>query len=82
MMAETWAEQDLDRYLDAYAKGSDETERRTVTCDFCGQKFDYEDGKVLETCAASNIRIRGNRPSQLYICNYCYELATNIELED
>lgn len=82
MKAETWAEQDLDRYLEAYAKGSEETERRRCICDFCGEAFDYKDGKIIETCAASNIKIRGNRPTELHICNYCLSTAYDIELED
>ena len=82
LMYGTWAERDLDNYLERYAKGSDETERRTVKCDFCGEDFDYADGKVIEPCVASNIRIRGHRPDQMYICNYCLNTAYDIELED
>lgn len=82
LMHGTWAEQDLNAYLKKYAEGSDETERRTCTCDFCGEDFDYLDGKVIETCRRSDLQIRGHRPEKIYICNYCYSSAYNIELED
>lgn len=80
LMHGTWAERDLDNYLRKYAEGSEETERRTCTCDFCGENFDYLDGKVIETCRKSDLKIRGNRPEQLFICNYCYNSAYNIEM--
>lgn len=79
---ETWAEQDLDRYLEAYAKGSDETERRKRTCAVCGEEFDRDDGKVIELCAASPVRIKGRRPEYLYFCNYCLHSAEDIEGEE
>ncbi len=83
LMHGTWAERDLDNYLKRYAEGSDETERRTCTCDFCGKNFDYLDGKVIEVGRLSNIKIRGNRPEELYICRTCLKYSTyNIELEE
>lgn len=82
LMHGTWAERDLDNYLKKYAQGSEETAKRMCTCDFCGDTFDYLDGKVIEVCRGSNLRIRGNRPEELHICNFCYKNAYNIELED
>lgn len=80
MIAETWAEQDLNEYLERYSRGCDETEKRTCTCDFCGGNFDYLDGKIIEPCVKSRLRIQGKRPEVLYICNYCYESAYDIEM--
>lgn len=80
LMHGTWAERDLDNYLRKYAQGSDETERRTCTCAFCGDSFDYLDGKEIETCSGSNLRVKGKRPEVIYICNYCYNTANNIDL--
>ena len=75
---DTWAERDLDEYLEAYAKGSDETERRMITCDICGDDFDFEDGKVIDVCRLSPIKIRGNRPESIYLCRHCYNNAEDI----
>ena len=80
LMHGTWAERDLDNYLRKYAEGSEETERRTYTCAFCGESFDYLDGKVIETCRHSSLKIQGKRPEEIYICNYCYNNAYNIEM--
>lgn len=82
LMHGTWAERDLDNYLKKYSEGSDETERRTVTCDFCGDKEDYLDCKRINVCARSDIKIRGNRPEELYICRFCYNNAEDIREEE
>jgi hypothetical protein len=78
MQAETWAERDLNEYLKRYAEGSDETERRQITCDICGFEFDYEDGKAIDLCRLSPIKIRGKKPDSIYICRDCYNGAENI----
>ena len=78
MRAETWAEQDLDEYLKRYAEGSDETERRSRTCAICGETFDCEDGKAIELCIGSPIRINGHRPDYICICGFCYDTADTI----
>lgn len=82
LMHGTWAERDLDDYLRKYAQGSEETTKRTCTCDFCGDKFDYLDGKIIETCRKSTLQIQGKRPDKIHICNYCYKTAYKIDLED
>ena len=79
---ETWAEQDLDRYLESYAKGSDETERRKRTCAVCGDDFDRAEGKELTLYMDSPIKIRGKRPNSICICNYCLQNAEDIEGEE
>lgn len=79
---DTWAERDLDEYLERYAKGSDETERRLRTCAFCGDNFDMDDGKLIETYGTSPIRIRGKRPDYLYICDSCLRSADEIREDD
>ena len=82
MIAETWAEQDLNRYLEEYAKGSEETERRKRTCAFCGDTFDIEDGKAFYLYRASHIRVNGELPDTICICGSCYRNAEEIESED
>ena len=81
-MAETMNEQYLDAYLEEYAKGSDLTERRLRTCAICGDKFDLKNGKEISLYSGSPIRIEGKRPNSITICNYCYEMADEIESED
>ena len=79
LMHGTWAERDLDNYLKKYAEGSDETSRRMITCDICGEDFDFLDGKVIDTCRCSSLRNRnGDRPTSIYLCRYCYNSAENI----
>ena len=69
----------LDLYLRKYSEGSDETERRTLQCDFCGDKVDFTECRRVDVCTASHIRIRGHRPDELYICNYCFGTAVRVE---
>lgn len=76
---DTWAEQDLDRYLADYAKGSDETERRKRTCAICGDEFDRAEGKVIGLYMDSPIKIKGKRPNSIYICDCCLNSAEDIE---
>lgn len=82
MIAETWAEQDLNEYLERYARGSDETTRRLRTCAICGEDFDLSDGKEIETCRLSPLRIEGKRPNKIYICDFCLGSADEIEGDD
>ena len=79
MTAETWAEQLLDEYLKRDAEGSEETARRLRTCAICGNDFDLDDGKEIETCVLSPLRIEGKRPNKIYICNFCMDSADEIE---
>lgn len=81
-MYSTWAEQELSRHLEEYAKGSDETERRTKKCAICGDEFDCDEGKCIELGVETTIRIKGKKPEHIYICNYCLHSAGDIEMED
>lgn len=79
---ETWAERDLDRYLERYDEGAEETEKRMRECALCGAEFDREEGKLIETKNTSPIRIRGKRPKCIYICDSCIEEIYEIREED
>ena len=81
-MADTWAERDLDEYLRNYARGSDWTERRQRKCMLCGDTFDLADGVNLTIFRNSPIRVNGEIPEYICICNSCYGGAEKIESED
>lgn len=81
-MVETWAEADLNEYDKRYSAGSEETEKRLRTCAICGCDFDLSEGKIIDICRASKIRIDGERPEYIYICDCCYGGADEIESED
>lgn len=81
-MAETMNEEYLERYLEDYARGSDETEKRYPVhhCAICGDRFG-DGGKEFYLSRFSGIRINGKKMKKLYICDSCYENAEEIESE-
>ena len=81
-MAQTMNEQYLDIYLDEYAKGSDETEKRQRECAICGDKFDLEECFEIRLYMDSTIKIQGKRPNSICLCKWCYESVEKIESED
>ena len=81
-MVDTWAEQDLQEHLRAYAIGSDKTSKRIKKCLLCGCKFDMDDGVELPVYRCSAIRVEGKLPKNFYVCNSCYWGAEKIESED